>query len=126
MELSFFPPYLESIAGQANLLFRPPYGSYNDHVQEVARELGFTLVNWSIDPKDWDHRNPDTVYSTIMNEAHDGAIIVLHDIHESTADAMERVIPVLLANGYQLVTVSELLYHRNVPITPGAVIKHGN
>jgi len=117
---------IESVAGESRPMFRPPFGSYNAHVQEVAGNLGFTMINWSIDPRDWEHRDANTTYTNMMNQAHDGGIVVLHDIHASTADAMERAIPSLVEAGYQLVTVSELFYHRHVTITPGAVIHRGN
>ena len=89
--------------------FRPPYGHFNDTVRDVARELGVALIHWNINPNDWRYRNADTIYSYIMRNAQNGGIVLLHDIHVTTVDAMERVIPSLIAQGFRLVTVSYLL-----------------
>lgn len=117
---------IEELIGETSPVFRPPFGAYDQHVREVARELGFAIINWSIDPQDWLHRNADVVYSNIINGAHDGGIVVLHDIHAETAAAMDRVIPSLVERGYQLVTLSELFYYRGVEVTAGTVINSGN
>jgi len=71
--------------------------------------LGLSLIHWNLDPFDWRSRNADMVYDSIMSRVKDGCIIVCHDIHMTTGEAMERVIPELIENGYRLVTVSELL-----------------
>ena len=89
--------------------FRPPFGAYNNIVREAAREIGTAIVLWNIDPRDWQRRDADYLYDYIMDKAADGAVILCHDIYETTAQAMERVIPDLIEQGYKLVTVSELL-----------------
>ena len=95
--------------------FRPPYGSYNELVREAAREVGAALILWNIDPSDWQERNANAIYERIMEKAKDGAIILCHDAYETTAEAMARVIPDLIAQGYKLVTVSELLGETLMP-----------
>ncbi|MBR5468117.1 MAG: polysaccharide deacetylase family protein [Firmicutes bacterium] len=91
------------------VLLRPPYGSYNDEVSAKAKELGITMVNWSVDTLDWKNKDADKVYKHIMQTAADGAIVLCHDLYPTTVDAMEKAIPALIAEGYQLVTVSQLL-----------------
>jgi len=90
-------------------IYRPPYGSYNDKVKEISAELGLSLINWNIDTNDWRYRNADRVYEHIMTHITDGCIVLCHDVHGTTVEAMERVIPELVENGYILVTVSELM-----------------
>jgi len=89
--------------------FRAPFGHFNDTVQEVARGAGVALIQWSINPNDWRYRNAQFIYDYIMANAFNGGIVLLHDIHETTVDAMEMVIPSLIERGYRLVTVSYLL-----------------
>lgn len=103
---------------------RPPYGSVNDSVKEVAAEFGYALVNWSIDTEDWKTRNADTTYRRIMAEVEDGSIILCHDLHAETGDAMELVIPALVEQGYQLVTVSELMAAKGVSVNAGSLYRH--
>ena len=110
---------IAKVTGNVSLLFRPPYGEYDEKTARVARKLGLSMVNWTIDPKDWECRDEDTVYSVIMNEAKNGSIVLCHDVYESTAKAMSRVIPDLIARGFELVTVSEILREKFNELVPG-------
>ena len=107
--------------GFRSKLFRPPYGSINSRVARIAGEEGFAAINWSVDPQDWRYKNANTVYNSIMSNVREGSIILAHDIHGTTATAMERVIPELIKRGYRLVTVSELLGE----IEPGKIYTNG-
>ena len=97
------------ITGVDARTMRPPYGSCNADVKAKAGELGIALINWSVDTLDWKYKDANIVYKAVMDGAKDGAIILCHDLHKTTVDAMERAIPDLIAQGYQLVTVTELL-----------------
>lgn len=112
-----------NISGVNSVIVRPPYGSCNDQVKAVAAECGISLINWSVDTLDWKYKDSDYVYRTVMDQAEEGAIILCHDLHQSTVDAMERVIPDLIAKGYQLVTVSELLNSKGIALQPGSVYR---
>jgi peptidoglycan/xylan/chitin deacetylase (PgdA/CDA1 family) len=117
---------VEAITGVETRMFRPPYGAVNDRLQKVSHELGFAIINWSVDPKDWRDRDADTVYRAIMRNVQDRSIILSHDLYGTTAAAMERVIPELIAQGYQLVTVSELLSFSYDSLEAGKVYFKGN
>jgi len=110
---------IAKITNGASLMFRPPYGYINKKVEKIANKLGLALILWSIDPRDWESRNADEVYNYIMKYVKDGDIVLCHDVHETTAEAMSRLIPDLTEQGYQLVTVSELLVHKYGEIIPG-------
>ncbi|MBR2472099.1 MAG: polysaccharide deacetylase family protein [Clostridia bacterium] len=97
------------ISGVDSTIVRPPYGSCDNSVKTVGRELGVSFVNWSVDTLDWKTKNSDSIYNEIIKCASSGSIILCHDLYKTTVDAMERVIPTLVAEGYELVTVSELL-----------------
>lgn len=113
------------LTGTDTALLRPPYGSYNSQVQNMCKDMGIVMVNWSLDTLDWKYKDADQLYHTILDEVQDGDIILCHDLHGSTVDAMERVIPELIARGYQLVTVSELLDQRGDVIKAGEVYYRG-
>jgi len=112
---------IESVVGFSPHIYRPPYGFTNDHVRRVSGELGYSIVNWTLDTLDWLHLDAGVVYCSIMNDVRNGDIILLHDVHATTIDAMERVIPSLIAEGFQLVTVSELLAYQYGELEPGMV-----
>jgi len=97
------------ITGIYPKFLRAPFGLFNNDVRDISKELGLSLINWNIDPEDWRNRDVDIIYEHIIAAAGNGGIILLHDIYESTLEAMRRVIPALIGAGYRLVTVSELL-----------------
>lgn len=117
---------IESITGDAPQMYRVPYGAFNDRVKQVSEELGFSIISWSVDPRDWEAKDADQIYDSILDSVFDGAIVICHDTYESTAEAMERVIPDLITHGYQLVTVSELFTYKGIPLEPGKVYRHGS
>ena len=92
--------------GQNPTVFRPPYGATSNQVRSV---LSIPTILWSIDTLDWKHRNADKILSYVKASAKDGSIILMHDIHQSTANGLENVILYLQKQGYELVTVSEIL-----------------
>lgn len=112
---------IKKSSGKKPVLVRPPYGAMSDSLKYAAVMQGQAIITWSVDPRDWDTKNPDTVYSKIMSKVSKGDIILCHDIHKSTVDAMERVIPALIDEGYKLVTVSELLTYERDELTAGKV-----
>ncbi|MBR5437740.1 MAG: polysaccharide deacetylase family protein [Clostridia bacterium] len=107
------------ITGVDCTIVRPPYGACNDEIRALGKEIGVSYVNWSVDTLDWKTKNAEAVYNEIMKDAADGHIILCHDLHKTTVDAMEKVIPALIKEGYQLVTVSELLTCRGGEISAG-------
>ena len=110
-----------SITGVDTTIMRPPYGSYNDEIKCICKEKGIVMINWAVDTLDWKTRDADKVYDAIMSQVKDGDIILCHDLYGTTVDAMERVIPDLIAQGYQLVTVSELLSYGEKDVKAGTV-----
>lgn len=94
------------ITGVYPKLFRPPGGAYNGSVLSAAN---MPAIMWSIDTLDWKTRDTQKTISSVKNSAKDGSIVLMHDIHAPTEPAAEQLIPYLLKQGYQLVTVSELL-----------------
>lgn len=105
--------------GVDSLIVRPPYGACNDAVKAVGVRVGVSFVNWSVDTLDWKSKNAAAVYNEIMKYASDGAIILCHDLHKTTVDAMETAIPELIRKGYQLVTVSELMEYSEKTLEAG-------
>ena len=82
---------------------------------------GKSGINWSIDTLDWKNRDASWVYEQATN-VQDGDIILMHDIHKTTVDAAEDIIKKLLADGYQLLTVSELMEQRGVIVEDKPVL----
>ncbi|MEG0451232.1 MAG: polysaccharide deacetylase family protein [Lysinibacillus sp.] len=94
--------------GQNSTVFRPPYGAINDAVRTM---LPITSVNWTIDTLDWKHRSATSLLPIIQKSMHNNSIILMHDIHQSTADGLESVLAYLQSEGYEFITVSEMLHY---------------
>ena len=109
---------LKKILGHNDFLLRPPYGLYDQGVQNKAE---CPIILWSIDPKDWGDKNADRVASHIVKEAQDGAIVLMHDIYPTSVEAALRVVDRLHAQGYFFVTVDQLFAARGIALQPGEV-----
>lgn len=107
---------LKEVTGEEPKLLRPPFGAIND---TVANNLPYPLILWSVDTLDWQTRNTDLDVKAVLDNARDGAVILMHDIHMPTAKAVEIVVPELVKRGYQLVTVSELAQAKGITLENG-------
>ncbi|MDR1800826.1 MAG: polysaccharide deacetylase family protein [Lachnospiraceae bacterium] len=113
---------LASLNLPTSKLYRPPYGSTNDTVLNVSKELGMVPILWSVDTRDWESKNAEAVFAEVKKSAKNGSIILCHDIYESTYQAMELVIPWLTSQGYQIVSVSELMAAGGITMEPGVKV----
>lgn len=113
---------IQKATGVRPAILRPPYGNVNDLVKET---LDLPLVNWSVDTRDWDSRDAQKVYDHILANVRDGDIVLMHDIYDSTAEAVEMVLPELVKRGYQLVTVEELFAYKGLSLKAGKVYYNG-
>lgn len=101
---------IEQACGLKTELLRPPYGSITKRQEEwIHDKLGMNVILWEVDPLDWKYRNSAHVESEILKQVRPGAIILSHDIHATTVDAMPATLDALAARGYKFVTVSQLL-----------------
>lgn len=109
---------LYALTGEYPTFVRPPYGAYNDLTKEYSYA---PLIAWNLDSKDWDFRDTEKVIAHVLSEAGDGKIVLMHDIHWFTVDAVEVLIPELMERGYQIVTVRELFHYKGVELENGKV-----
>lgn len=100
-------------------LLRPPGGCCSDGVRQVAEAKGMPILNWSVDPRDWATDDRSGIEKTILSEVKDGAVILMHDMSDSSVDAALDIVDSLQARGYQFVTVSELATLRGMTLRPG-------
>ena len=105
-ELLMTNAVLQEITGEEVLYVRPPYGIWD---RSFEKELNMFPVLWTIDPTDWYCLNADTVTSRVIKKAKDNAIILLHDYYQTSVDAALRIVDALAKEGYEFVTVDEIL-----------------
>lgn len=109
-ELADTSAAISKATGKPVTLMRPPYGATNPRLNRaIEREYGMKVILWSVDPFDWKRPGPNAVEQRIVAGTKPGSIILSHDIHPGTIEAMPATFDALLAKGYKFVTVSELL-----------------
>lgn len=110
---------LDSALGwDSTYILRPPYGGYN---QTVLDTVGVPCIYWSVDTRDWESLNADSVYRQFVSAARDGSVVLLHDLYKSSVTGALRAIDKLLADGYEFVTISELFYRRGITLSKGSI-----
>lgn len=100
------------LTDQKPKIFRPPEGLINKGVKAISADLGYDIILWSIDTRDWDHTPPKTICGMVLNNLKTGSIILMHDYigHNSpTPTALEYMLPKILEMDYRFVVVSELI-----------------
>jgi len=121
-EISRAEQIIHKLSGQKPRLFRPPGGFYNESLVRSAKKAGYMVVMWSwhINTRDWDRPGVGKIADTVLNNAKNGDIVLLHDWVEGksqTVEALKQILPELKNRGYRFVTISELLtYSRSSPV----------
>ncbi|MFE3453326.1 polysaccharide deacetylase family protein [Nonomuraea sp. NPDC059194] len=114
-ELGRTQELVRKITGVRMQMMRPPYGSTDRRVAEESRRLGMAQILWSVDTHDWRDRVAKVVAKRACRATR-GSIVLMHDIHRTTVEAVPEVISALAGKGYRFVTISELY---GKPPTPG-------
>ena len=101
---------IKQATGKRPTLMRPPYGSLSTRQKQwIHDEFGYRIVLWDVDPLDWKRPGPSVVCNRIVKETRPGSIVLSHDIHPGTIEAMHDTLDQLEAKGFKFVTVSELI-----------------
>jgi peptidoglycan/xylan/chitin deacetylase (PgdA/CDA1 family) len=116
-----------NVCGQYPTAFRSPGGMTTGTIKSECKKEKMPIYYWSIDTQDWMSRDADKVYHKVLNSVKDGDIILMHEIYNSTAEAVKRMVPKLQEKGYQLVTCRELMYAKTgkAPVPGVEYIKPG-
>ncbi|MBR4657736.1 MAG: polysaccharide deacetylase family protein [Clostridia bacterium] len=109
-EINALDDLLEKITGKRTVLFRAPYGEYNDSVITTVRASGHEPVQWDVDTIDWKpERSSQTILDTVLPKLGDGSIILCHNNGFKIEEYLPTLIETAQANGFEFVTVDELL-----------------
>lgn len=98
---------IEKLTGKGTEYVRPPFGTWNEGLES---NLDLIPVMWTIDTLDWTTKNVDTIVNHVVKNAGENDIILMHDSYKSTVQAVERIISLLKAEGFEFVTVDEVLF----------------
>lgn len=96
---------IENTIGVKPILLRPPYGNINDDIKKLSN---MHIIEWDIDTLDWKYKDKDKIANEIITNAHDGAIVLLHDIYKSLVEGALQAMAQLKEEGYVFVTILEM------------------
>jgi len=103
-------------SGEAATVARTPYGAQD---VDVTMTINKPCIYWNLDTEDWNTRDVQSNIEAVLNNVSDGSIVLMHDIHQETVESCKTIIPKLIEQGYQLVTVSELAQAKGVQMQNG-------
>ncbi|WP_344263153.1 polysaccharide deacetylase family protein [Actinomadura napierensis] len=115
-ELTRTQEAIRRASGVTPVMLRPPYGSVSKRLTAITQRMGLAQVLWTVDPLDWEHRDTGYVERRVLKAVRPGYIVLMHDIHPTTVEAVPAIIEKLAAKGYTFVTVPELF---GGSLTPG-------
>lgn len=107
---------IKQYIGKKSTLCRTPYGDYN---QSIVNASGRPHILWSVDTLDWKYRDTDRLISYVSQNARDGAVVLMHDIHPTTVNAVDSICKKLKKKNFEMVTVSELAAIKKRPLKKG-------
>ncbi|MDO5155026.1 MAG: polysaccharide deacetylase family protein [Eubacteriales bacterium] len=107
---------VKKLTGSKTTMIRPPEGAYNESVLSLLEE---PVVLWNLDTEDWSSRNAQVIAQRILDSAQDGDIVLMHDIYDSTAEAVEIVVPMLKERGFQIMSVGEMARYKGKELELG-------
>ena len=100
---------IAAVTGVSPTLFRCPYGEYDDHVIKAVNSMGMTAVQWNIDSLDWKGISAGDIQQRVLKNIEPGSIILFHNAAENTPEALPGIIEALIADGYSIVPISQIL-----------------
>jgi polysaccharide deacetylase family sporulation protein PdaB len=114
---------IEEVTGQKPVLFRPPFGAYNNKVISIAKEENMIPIQWSIDSLDWKNLSTEAIVKRVTEKIKPGAIILFHNDGANTPKALEAIIEYLRLEEYTVVPISELIYKEKYYIDVNGIQK---
>ncbi|MBO5910194.1 MAG: polysaccharide deacetylase family protein, partial [Clostridia bacterium] len=116
LELSKNQDIIQTVCGVEANLFRPPYGSYNDTLINVCKDLDIIAVQWSVDSLDWKGLSASEIAGRVCSKSKEGSIVLFHNNSDNIIGAIKLVLEYYKNNNYEVVPVGELIYRDHYTI----------
>ncbi len=104
---------IEKITGKRSILFRPPYGDYNDKLINTVKSINMFAIQWDVDSHDWMNKTSSYIVNRVTEKVKNGSIVLFHNAAINTPASLPTIIEYLQANGFKLIPISELIYKEN-------------
>jgi polysaccharide deacetylase family sporulation protein PdaB len=109
-EISKTHNLIHQLTGQSPVLFRPPFGEYNNKVITTIEGMGYKIIQWDVDSLDWKNVSAQNIVQRVTSQASPGSIILFHNNGEHTAEVLKPILAKFKDDGYQVVPISQLIY----------------
>lgn len=117
---------IEAAGAPRPILFRPPYGDYNNCVVESTNELQMHCIQWDVDSLDWKDPTPEDMVKRIKSKIKPGSIILMHNGAKNTPEALPKIIDAIKDEGYEIVPISQIIYKDNYSINSQGMQKQSS
>lgn len=107
---------IEKITGVKPILFRAPYGDYDNKVVQTMRETGHYTIQWDVDSLDWKNLSPNEITDRVLKKVKPGSIVLFHNAALHTPEALPGILDSLQKDGYSIVPISQLILKDNFRI----------
>ena len=104
---------IKMITGEEPVLYRSPYGEYDDNVITTVEGMGLKVIQWSVDSIDWEDPDPYTIYERITSKTESGSILLFHNDLENTTEALPEILTELLQSGFEFSAVEDMIYYED-------------
>ncbi len=104
---------IKMITGEEPVLYRSPYGEYDDNVITTVEGMGLKVIQWSVDSIDWEDPDPYTIYERITSKTESGSILLFHNDLENTTEALPEILTELLQCGFEFAAVEDMIYYED-------------
>ncbi len=125
-ELNITGDKIEKLIKEKPILFRPPFGDYNDRVINVCKDNGYYVIQWDVDSLDWKEMGVQPVVDRVTRNVRNGSIVLFHNNAKYVLEYLPIIIERLQREGYEIVPISQLIYKENFYMdNTGRQIKKG-
>ena len=116
-ELNTCNDKIEAVTKKRPILFRAPYGDYNNSMLDTVTSLGMYTIQWDVDSRDWkEEYTTEMIVKGVTENVKEGSIVLFHNAAKNTPTALPIIIEKLIADGYQFELISNMIYKENYTI----------
>jgi len=112
-ELNITGNKIKELTKEKPILFRPPFGDYNDKLISVCRDNGYYVIQWDVDSLDWKEMGVQPVVDRVVRNVKNGSIVLFHNNAKFVLEYLPIIIERLQKEGYEILPISRLIYKDN-------------
>lgn len=104
---------IAAVTGKSPVLFRAPYGAYDNRFMEIAEAKGYKVIQWDVDSLDWKEITAEQIVERVVRNVKEGSIVLFHNNAQHVATYLPQILEKLKSDGYEIVPIGELILQEN-------------